>query len=189
MLLQCWVSTGCELPIIDVMAAIRAALNLGSVVIAAVAAFTVSAKEAGSVPWEPCKLESLVWWLKRFGAKSGEMRLSWESWGASCGSCCEEVLVALWVRSKVIVGNGAEAERVAKFCENGSVALSNMLGCRRPSELGIDPERSIDAAADVVDAIALAAGGSTWLCCPSYVVINTLWSSALLCTFKGALGQ
>lgn len=65
------------------------------------------------------------------------------------------------MRSKVIVGNGAEAERVAKLCENGSVALSKMFGCRRPSELGIDPERSIDAAADVVDAIGLAAGGST----------------------------
>jgi len=35
---------------IDVMAAMRAALNLGSVVIAAVAALTVSANEAVSVP-------------------------------------------------------------------------------------------------------------------------------------------
>jgi len=61
----------------------------------------------------------------------------------------------------VIVGNGAEAERVARLCENGSVALSSMLGGRRASELGIDPERSIDAAAEVVDAIALADGGRT----------------------------
>ena len=76
LLLQCWVSTGCELPMIDVMAAMRAALNLGSVVIAAVAALTVSANEAVSVPWEACKVESLVWW-KKFGAKSGESRLSW----------------------------------------------------------------------------------------------------------------
>lgn len=82
-----------------------------------------------------------------------------------------------------MVGNGAEAERVAMFCEQGRAALSNMLGLSRPSALGIDPERSIEAAADVVDAIALAVGGSGWLCCPSYVVINTLRSSAHLCTY------
>lgn len=36
-----------------------------------------------------------------------------------------------------------------------------------PSALGIDPESSIDAAADGVDAIAMAAGGSGWLWLPS----------------------
>lgn len=60
----------------------------------------------------------------------------------------------------MIVGNGAEAERVATFCEQESDALSSMVGFIMPSALGIAPERSIDAAADVVDAIALAVGGS-----------------------------
>jgi len=83
-----------------------------------------------------------------------------------------------------MVGNGAEAERVAMFWEHGSEALSNMVGLIRPSELGIDPERSIDAAAEVVEAIAWAVGGSGWLCCPSYVVIRTLRSSAHLCTYQ-----
>lgn len=96
---------------------------------------------------------------------------------------CED-LVALWVRSSVMVGNGAEAERVAMFCEEGSATLSNKLWSIRPSdELDFDPERSIEAAADVVDAIACAVGGSGWLCCPSYVATNTLRSSAHLCTY------
>lgn len=88
------------------------------------------------------------------------------------------------VRSRVTVGNGAEAESVAKLAgEQGSVALlASKFGFTSPSPLGIDPESSIDAAADVVDAIAMAAGGSGWLCCPSYVVISIVRSSAHLCT-------
>lgn len=56
------------------------------------------------------------------------------------------------MRSKVTVGNGAEAESDAKL---GELII--------PSGLIIDPERSMDAAADVVDAIDTAAGGSGWL--------------------------
>jgi hypothetical protein len=40
----------------------------------------------------------------------------------------------------------------------------------------------MDAAAEVVDAIAAAAGGSGWLCVPSYVVIRIDMSSAHRCT-------
>jgi hypothetical protein len=40
----------------------------------------------------------------------------------------------------------------------------------------------MDAAAAVVDAIGIAAGGSGWLWCPSYVVITTVLSSAHLWT-------
>lgn len=83
----------------------------------------------------------------------------------------------------MIVGNGAEAERVTMLREQGSATPSNIVGFIKPSALGIDPERSIVAAADVLDAIPLAAGGRAWLCCPSYVVTNILLSSAHLCTF------
>jgi hypothetical protein len=44
------------------------------------------------------------------------------------------------------------------------------------------PASSIDAAAEVVDAMAAAAGGSGWLCAPSYVVIRIDMSSAHRCT-------
>lgn len=80
----------------------------------------------------------------------------------------------------MLVGIGAEAE---------SEAVSNMVGLMRPwSALGIDPKRSIEAAADVVDAIACAVGGRGWLCWPTYVVINTLLSSAHFCTYKSYKG-
>lgn len=65
------------------------------------------------------------------------------------------------VRSSVTVGNGAEAESVAKLGEQGRAVLARKLGLRILwwSALGIDPESSMDAAADVVDAIAMAVGG------------------------------
>lgn len=174
---------GYEFSIIDVMAAIRAALKFGSAVIVVVASFTASTNEAVSVLW------AIIDWSKFFEAGKNSWANIGACWlcllsscGAPCGRC-EQLLVSLRVRSKVIVGNGAEADKVAMLCEDESDALSNMFGCKRLSELGIDPERSIDAAADVVHAIALAVGGSIWLCCPSYVVTNTLGSSALLCTY------
>lgn len=86
------------------------------------------------------------------------------------------------VRSSVTVGNGVEADNVAKLGEQGSVVLARKFGLTSPSALCIDPESSIDAAADVVDTIAIAAGGRGWLCWPSYVVISTVRSSAHLCT-------
>jgi hypothetical protein len=67
----------------------------------------------------------------------------------------------------VTVGNGAEAEMVAMLEEHGSIVLARKLGFMSPSALDIDPERSMFAAADVVDAIAMAAGGSGWLWVPS----------------------
>lgn len=142
----------CEVPMTDVIAATRAAVKLGS----AVAAFNMLANdEFVSIPCPNILGTDMNLW-----AKSGDRRPSWPSGNSLCS--CEE-LVAFWVRSNVMVGNGAEAERVAMFREHGSEALSNMLG--------------IEAATDVV-------GGSGWLCCPSYVVISTLLSSAHLCTYQ-----
>lgn len=71
------------------------------------------------------------------------------------------------MRSNVTVGKGAEAEIVAMLDEQGSIALARKLGFISPSELGIDPESSMLAAAEVVDAMAIAAGGSGWLWVPS----------------------
>lgn len=71
---------------------------------------------------------------------------------------------------------------VAMFDEHGSKVLAKKLVFIIPSALGIDPERSILAADDVVDAIAIAAGGNGWLWFPSYVVIKISLSSAHLCT-------
>ncbi|KAL2931325.1 Origin recognition complex subunit 1 [Bienertia sinuspersici] len=101
-------SVGRPPPIIDEMAAARAAVKLGSEVMAAVAALRVSANRC--VCWK-----------------------------------------------------GAEAEIVAMLDEQGSMVLAKKLGFISPSPLGIDPERSMLAAAEVVEAIAMAAGGSGWL--------------------------
>ena len=65
------------------------------------------------------------------------------------------------------VGNGAEAEIVAMLEFEGKIARARKLGFISPSALDIEPESSIFAAADVVDAIAMAAGGSGWLWVPS----------------------
>ncbi|KAG5556818.1 hypothetical protein RHGRI_007165 [Rhododendron griersonianum] len=75
--------------------------------------------------------------------------------------------LGFWVRSNVTVGKGAEAEMVAMLEEHGRIVHAMKLGFMIPSVLDIDPERSMLAAADVVDAIALAAGGSGWLWVPS----------------------
>lgn len=71
------------------------------------------------------------------------------------------------MRSRVTVGNGAEAEIVATLDEHGRMALARKLGFISPSALGMDPESSMFAAAEVVDAMAIAAGGSGWLWVPS----------------------
>lgn len=83
-----------------------------------------------------------------------------------------------------MVGNGAEAERVAMLFveEQGRMALANKLGFIIPSALDMDPDNNMLAAAVVVDAIAMAAGGSGWLWLPSYVVIKIVLSSAQRCT-------
>ncbi len=76
------------------------------------------------------------------------------------------------------VGNGAEAEIVAMLEEHGKIALARRFGFISPSVLDIDPESNMLAAAVVVDAIAIAAGGSGWLWLNSYVVIRIDLSSA-----------
>lgn len=93
---------------------------------------------------------------------------------------------AVCVRSSVTVGKGADAEMVATVDEHGSTARARKLdpAMRLPSALGMEPDSSMDAAAAVVDAIAIAAGGSGWLWFPSYVVISTVLSSAHLWTCK-----
>lgn len=72
------------------------------------------------------------------------------------------------MRSKVTVGNGADADIVAMFDdEQGKIVLAKKLGFISPSALDIEPDSNILAAAEVVDAIAMAAGGSGWLWFPS----------------------
>lgn len=66
------------------------------------------------------------------------------------------------MRSSVTVGNGAEAEMVAMPEEHGSTARA-----RKLSPLGMEPDSSMEAAAEVVEAMATAAGGSGWLWVPS----------------------
>lgn len=82
------------------------------------------------------------------------------------------------VRSSVTVGNGADAESVAMLEEQLGRILASKLGFITPSALDIDPDSNTVAAAAVVDAIGIAAGGSGWLCVPSYVVIKIDLSSA-----------
>ena len=62
-----------------------------------------------------------------------------------------------------MVGKGAEAEMVAKLGEQGNMALELKVELIIPSGLVIDPDSSIVAAADVVEAIVMAAGGRGWL--------------------------
>lgn len=71
------------------------------------------------------------------------------------------------VKSNVTVGNGADAEMVAMLDEQGSIVRARKFEFISPSALDMDPDKSIVAAADVVDAIAIAAGGNGWLWLPS----------------------
>lgn len=61
------------------------------------------------------------------------------------------------------MGNGAEAEMVAMLEEQERKVLAKKFEFIRPSELGMDPDSSILAAEEVVEAIAMAAGGRGWL--------------------------
>ena len=72
------------------------------------------------------------------------------------------------MRSNITVGNGADAETVTTPDEEGIIALaSGLLGFVTPSLLDVEPDNSMAAAADVVLANALAAGGRGWLWLPS----------------------
>lgn len=188
------------LPMIELMAATRAAVKFGSAVMAAVAALTLSAKiEWFVVVSNPRKLsrrENFDSLLQRAWPKTcGKGMMFWEKFGNWCSGVFSDEVAGVRVRSKVTVGNGAEAERVAKLGGQLGSGWWIAVLCRKVfddefirawwgwwSALGIEPESSIDAAADVVDAIAIAAGGSGWLCWPSYVVISMVLSSAHLCT-------
>lgn len=72
-----------------------------------------------------------------------------------------------WVRSRVTVGNGADAEMVAMLVEQGKSVLVRKFAFIKLSVLDMEPDNSILAAEEVVDAIAIAAGGSGWLWFPS----------------------
>lgn len=63
------------------------------------------------------------------------------------------------MRSNVTVGKGAEADMVAMFDEQGRRFLASII----PSALDVEPERSMEAAAEVVDAMDIAGGGRGWL--------------------------
>lgn len=65
------------------------------------------------------------------------------------------------------VGNGAEAEMVAMLEEHGRRVLAKKFEFIKPSALDMDPDSSILAAEEVVDAMAMAAGGRGWLWLPS----------------------
>lgn len=84
------------------------------------------------------------------------------------------------MRSNVTVGNGAEAVMVAILDDSGSIVRAGrkLLSMSEPPVLGKEPERSMEAAADVVEATAMAGGGSGWLWWPSYVVVKIERSSA-----------
>ena len=68
-----------------------------------------------------------------------------------------------------MVGNGAEAEIVAMVEEQGNMVLAKrFVGCIKPSWLDVvEPDRSMLAAAVVVEAMYIAAGGNGWLWFPS----------------------
>jgi hypothetical protein len=71
---------------------------------------------------------------------------------------------------------------VARLEEHGRIVLVRKFEFISPSVLDMEPDNSILAADDVVDAIAVAAGGKGWLWLPSYVVVRMVRSSAHLCT-------
>lgn len=192
-------------PMMDVMAAASATVKFGSAVIAAAAALTVSARGPGrpigglgcancTASDDICSPENLDWLYSTCGgtAKAGAAPPpgsgNWNCAGAGGRAALSGTALGApggpWVRSSVTVGNGAEAEMVAMLDEHGSTVRARKLELMSPapSALGMEPESSMEAAADVVDAIAIAAGGSGWLCVPSYVVIRMVRSSAHRCT-------
>lgn len=198
----------CWPAMIDEMAAARATVKFGSAVIAAAAALTVSDSwpgrpigglgcancPASTESEDICSPENLDWLYSMCGgiAKAGAIPPpgigTWNCPGA-CGRATFSGMAlgapgGAWVRSSVTVGNGADAEMVAMLDEHGSTVRARKLELMSPapSALGMEPESSMDAAADVVDAMAMAAGGSGWLCVPSYVVMRMVRSSAHRCT-------
>lgn len=66
-----------------------------------------------------------------------------------------------------MVGKGADADIVAILEAFGRIDRANKFWFIKPSALDIEPESSMLAAADVVDAMANAAVGRGWLWVPS----------------------
>ena len=170
------------------MAAAKAAVKFGS----DVRAFTVSAIAfcggGGPIFWDDWRPENCDWlyraWPNRWGSRVAAAGLAVKGrWNGFCGDGLGRWSgLGLWVRSRVTVGKGAEAEIVAMVEAQGRRVRARKLGLMRVSELGIEPERSIWAAEEVVEAMAMAAGGNGWLWLPSYVVIRIVLSSAHLWT-------
>lgn len=76
--------------------------------------------------------------------------------------------LGLRVKSRVMVGNGAEADRVAIDAKGSEPKYpAEFVNPNSLFVLELEPDRSIAAAADVVLAIAVAAGGRGWLWLPS----------------------
>ena len=69
--------------------------------------------------------------------------------------------------SRTTVGNGAEAEILAMAVEKGIRLLGIMALPVVLFMVGIGPDKSMDAAEQVADAIGIAAGGRGWLWLPS----------------------
>jgi hypothetical protein len=170
-------------PIMDVMAAASATVKLGSAVMALTVSANVGAMillPVGSM-WasddDICRPENLDWLYggtAKVGAAPPPGRGTWNCGGGRAAAFGGGPLV----RSSVTVGKGAEAEMVAMLEEQGSTVRARKLEATLPSALGMDPESSMEAAAEVVEAMAMAAGGSGWLWVPSYVVMRMDRSSA-----------
>lgn len=95
------------------------------------------------------------------------------------------------MRSRVTVGwpeeEGEEADRRKGDLGFGVMLLPEREKLRPWRSAAVEeeeeaPERSMEAAAEVAEAMAVADMGSGWLCVPSYVEISIDISSELLCT-------
>ena len=87
------------------------------------------------------------------------------------------------VRWSVMVGHDSAVETMVVGPSSPAAASGRWWPWA--SEAGkeeVEPEVSMAATAEVVDAMAVAAGGRWWLCWPSYVVIRIDVSSAHRCT-------
>lgn len=146
-----------------VMAAAKAAERLGS---AAMAAVTTSVRDA--CRWPNCNAgmvgcfggRKMGW--PRIGVQVDRGRGNGVDGGGERWKCKG---LEVWVKSRVMVGNGAEEDKVAMVEVHGKDGKKG--GLIWVSLLVVEPERSILAAADVVLAMAVAAGGRGWLCFPS----------------------
>lgn len=177
----------CPFPIMDPIAAANAAMKFGSAVTAAVAALMSSWLEL----WTPEHIVALFCWAANCPKTNGLlgimilgfMFLENGNWNGACWRILWSELLG-FVRSNVIVGNGAVDDKVVvRFGWQEESMDPCVRWWLRWLELEIEPESSIEAAAEVVEAIVIAACGSGWLWVPSYVVVKIERSSVHLCTY------